>query len=55
MSIVRYKVLVATDFCNKIIQARDGTLDVQLFNVLSLLFSFQRFEVNAMPCEMKQT
>ena len=37
MSVVWYKVLAPIDFCNKVIQARDATLDVEVSNVSRLL------------------
>ena len=37
MSAVWYKVLAAIDICNKVIQARDATLDVEVSNTETLL------------------
>ena len=37
MFVVWYKVLAPIDFCNKVIQARDATLDVEVSNVSRLL------------------
>ena len=37
MSAVWYKVLAAIDICNKVIQARDATLDVEVSNIETLL------------------
>ena len=37
MSVVWYKVLVPIDFCNKVIQARDANLNVEVSNISSLL------------------
>ena len=37
MSAIWYKVFVAIDLCNKVIEARDTSLDVELANISSLL------------------
>ena len=37
LSVVRYKVLFPTDFCNKVIQARKAILDVELPPISKLL------------------
>ena len=37
MSAVWYKVLATMDICNKVIQARDATLDVEVSNIETLL------------------
>ena len=37
MSAVWYKVLAAIDICNKVIQARDATLDAEVSNIETLL------------------
>ena len=36
MSAVWYKVLAAVDICNKVIQARDATLDVEMSSIETL-------------------
>ena len=42
MSAVWYKVLFATDICNKVIQARDATLDVEVSNLETFLESLMK-------------
>ena len=37
MSVVRHIILVPIDFCNKVIQASDATLDIEVTNLESLL------------------
>ena len=37
MLAVRYKTLAAIDICNKVIQARDATLDMEVSNIETLL------------------
>ena len=37
MSSIWYKILVPIDFCNKVIQARNATLDVEVDNINHLL------------------
>ena len=37
MSIVWHKILIPIDFCNKVIQASDATLDMEVANIESLL------------------
>ena len=37
MSAVWYIILVPTDFCNKVIQASDATLDIEVSNIERLL------------------
>ena len=37
MSVVWHKILVPIDFCNKVIQASDATLDIEVANIESLI------------------
>ena len=37
MSVVWHRILVPIDFCNKLIQASDATLDMEVANIESLL------------------
>ena len=37
MSVVWHRILVPIDFCNKVIQASDATLDIEVTNLESLL------------------
>lgn len=37
MSVIWYKVLVLIDFCNKVIEVRDATLDVEVSNIKGLI------------------
>ena len=46
MSAVWYKVLAAIDICNKVIQARDATLDVEVSNIETLLEDLMKLGSN---------
>ena len=37
MSVVWYRILVPIDFCNKVIQASDATLHMEVANIKNLL------------------
>ena len=46
MSAVWYKILATMDICNKVIQARDVTLDVEVSDVESLLENLMKLRSN---------
>ena len=46
MSAVWYKILAAIDICNKVIQARDATLDVEVSNIETLLEDMVKLRSN---------
>ena len=46
MSAIWYKVLSAIDICNKVIQARDATLDVEVSNIEALLENLMKLRSN---------
>lgn len=46
MSAVWYKILAAIDICNKVIQARDATLDVEVSNIETLLEDLVKLRSN---------
>ena len=46
MSAVWYKILAAIDICNKVIQARDTTLDVEVSNIEALIEDLVKLRSN---------
>ena len=46
MSAVWHKILAAIDICNKLIQARDSTLDVELSSIETLLEDLMKLQSN---------
>ena len=50
---VWYKVLAPIDICNKVIQARDATLDVEVSNIETLLEDLISYEATGQASGMK--
>ena len=46
MSAVRYKILAAIDICNKVVQARDATLDVEVSDIVAQLDDLMNLRSN---------
>ena len=53
MSVVWHRILVPIDFCNKVIEASDTTLDMEVANIKSLLPNWWLSETVGKQCGMK--